>query len=199
VCRAAVVETRYRLPSVGKRRQVQLSAVKVAPRCQLGPTNNLTKNSGIGWARSVSADFIKKASAHRCALAPLNKTAQEDWYCSVIGAFTGIFKRVQAASSEGKRRQVCPSVTKCNQVCHTVMHEYRHLPTSSDSLQQPSTTTSNHRQLQTINNHQQPSTTSNRQQPPTNIDNHQQPGAIQHRCASKRVKLAPSHIRCSSR
>ncbi|MDN5314329.1 MAG: hypothetical protein PWP10_3079 [Clostridiales bacterium] len=109
--RQQIIETRYRLPSVGKRRQVQPSAVKVAPRCQLGSTNNLTKNSGIGCARSVSADFIKNASVNQFTLAPLNKTAQNHCYQRVTGTFAGISKRVQAAPSEGKRGQVQASVS----------------------------------------------------------------------------------------
>ncbi|MDD4683342.1 MAG: hypothetical protein PHQ55_09270, partial [Eubacteriales bacterium] len=62
---------------------------------QLGSTNNLTKNSGIGCARSVSADFIKNASVNKFTLAPLNKTAGNNWYQCVLGAFTGISKRSQ--------------------------------------------------------------------------------------------------------
>jgi hypothetical protein len=110
---ATMVETRYRYPSVGKLTQVQPSVVKLSPRCQLGSTNNLTKNSGIDWARSVPADFIKNASVNWFTLAPLNPVAHNNWYHCVVGAFTGISKRSQATPSEGKRRQVSSSVAKC--------------------------------------------------------------------------------------
>ncbi|MDD3504731.1 MAG: hypothetical protein PHE63_11720, partial [Eubacteriales bacterium] len=91
--------------SAAKLTQVQPSVVKLSPRCQLGSTNNLTKNSGIDWARSVPADFIKNASVNQFTLAPLNKIAHNDWHYCVIGAFTGISKRSQATPSEGKRSQ----------------------------------------------------------------------------------------------
>jgi hypothetical protein len=64
--------------NVSKRRQAASSVGKLAPRCQLGSTNNLTKNSGNGWARSVPADIFKKASAYEFALAPLSLTARND-------------------------------------------------------------------------------------------------------------------------
>jgi hypothetical protein len=81
---------------------VQPNVVKLAPRCQLGSTNNLTKNSGIGCARGVSADFIKNASANWFALAPLNPAAQNDWHYCVIGAFTGFIKRRQVKANAAK-------------------------------------------------------------------------------------------------
>jgi hypothetical protein len=118
VCRATLVEMRYRHPSVGK----------LAPQCQLGSTNNLTKNSGIGCARSISADIIKIARAYRYALAPLIIIAQEDWHHCVTGAFAGIFKRVQAASSEGKCNQVQPNATKCVALKYTIFDTTRRTP-----------------------------------------------------------------------
>ncbi len=98
------------------------SVGKLAPRCQLGSTNNLTKNSGIGWARSVSADFIKNASVNQFTLAPLNKTARNNWHYCVVGSFAGISKRKQTASSEGKRRQA-------RQAQPSVSRNYTRIPT----------------------------------------------------------------------